>query len=91
MWRTGMWILLSAVLSACMTPAERIEEAKADAEYMVKIYGPACDKLGFSKDTDPWRACLLQMRAHDDERFRALRPSTTNCVGQRGFYHCTSF
>jgi hypothetical protein len=90
MLRHAMTILLLAALCGCMTPAERAEAAKDEVDRMVRVYGPACDKMGFTKDTDPWRECLLRMRAHDDERYRN-RPYTTTCFGQRGFYNCTSF
>lgn len=90
MMRNGLLILLLAPLLACMTPAERIEAAKAEVDHMIKLYGPACDKMGYTKDTDPWRDCILRMRAHDDENYRN-RPVTTTCVGQRGFFNCTSF
>lgn len=90
MFRYGISILLLATLAACATPAERAEAAKAEVDRMVKVYGPACDKMGYTRDTDPWRDCLLRMRAHDDDRYRN-RPVTTTCFGQRGFYNCTSF
>ncbi|HLP98057.1 MAG TPA: hypothetical protein VK149_06405 [Sideroxyarcus sp.] len=73
-----------------MTQAERVAAEKAEVDEMIKVYGPACDKLGYAKDTDPWRDCILRLRAHDDERYRT-RPTTTTCVGHRGFYNCTSF
>lgn len=91
MKRSGITLLLLATLSGCMTPADRIAAAQAEVGEMLKLYGPACDKMGFTKDTDPWRDCILRFRAHDDERFRGSRPTTTTCVGQRGFYNCTSF
>ena len=90
MLRSGLVILLLSVLSACMTQADRVAAEKAEVDEMIKVYGPACDKLGYSNDTDPWRDCILRLRAHDDERYRT-RPTTTTCVGHRGFYNCTSF
>jgi len=27
-------------------------------EYKMQVYGPACEKLGFEKDTDIWRECI---------------------------------
>ena len=89
MKRCGM-ILLLALLSACMTPEERAAGIQKEVEAMIRIYGPGCEHMGFTKDTDPWRECILRMRAHDDERYRT-RPLTTTCVGHRGFYNCTSY
>ena len=90
MLRYILMILVLAILPGCMTQAERAAAAKAEVEEMVKVYSPACEKLGYTKDTDPWRDCILRLRAHDDDRYRN-RPTTTTCVGQRGFYNCTSF
>lgn len=90
MLRNGLMVLLLAALAGCMTQAERIAAEKAEIDEMIKIYGPACEKLGYAKDTDPWRDCILRLRAHDDEKYRT-RPTTTTCTGHRGFYHCTTF
>lgn len=90
MLRNGLMVLLVAALAACMTQAERIAAEKAEIDEMIRIYGPACEKLGYARDADPWRDCILRLRAHDDERYRT-RPTTTTCTGHRGFYHCTTF
>ena len=90
MWRYGLMILLVAALAGCMTQAERIAVEKAEVDEMIKIYGPACEKLGYAQDADPWRDCILHLRAHRDEQYRT-RPTTTTCVGHRGFFNCTSF
>lgn len=90
MLRNGLMVLLLAVLAGCMTQAERIAAEKVEIDEMIKIYGPACEKLGYARDADPWRDCILRLRAHDDEKYRT-RPTTTTCTGHRGFYHCTTF
>lgn len=90
MLRNGLMVLLVAVLAGCMTQAERIAAEKAEIDEMIRIYGPACEKLGYARDADPWRDCILRLRAYDDERYRT-RPTTTTCTGHRGFYHCTTF
>ncbi|MFZ2161014.1 MAG: hypothetical protein WAW02_02240 [Sideroxyarcus sp.] len=90
MLRNVLMVLILAALSGCMTQAERIAAAQTEVDDMINVYGPACVKLGFAKDTDPWRDCILRMRAHDDVQIRS-RPTTTTCVGQRGFFNCTSF
>lgn len=90
MMRYVWMILFLLLLSACSTPAERAASVQKDVERMIEVYGPGCDKLGFSKDTDPWRECILRLNARDDARYLS-RPMTTNCVGHRGFYNCTSF
>jgi hypothetical protein len=90
MLRKGLMVLTLAALAGCMTQAERIAAEKAEIDEMIRIYGPACEKLGYAGDTDPWRDCILRLRAHDDEIYRT-RPTTTTCTGHRGFYHCTTF
>ena len=90
MLRYLVMVVILATLPGCMTQAERTAAAQAEVDEMIKVYGPACDKLGYAKETDPWRDCILHLRAHDDERFRT-RPTTTTCMGHRGFYNCTSF
>jgi hypothetical protein len=54
------------------------------------VYGPACEKLGYTKDSDPWRECVLRLGTRDDYLYRT-RPTTTTCVGHRGFYNCTTY
>ena len=90
MQRYCLLLLLAVLMAGCQTPAERAAVVKKDVEEMITIYGPGCEKLGYAKDTDPWRECILRLRAHDDIRY-STRPTTTTCIGQKGFYNCTSF
>lgn len=47
------------VLSACASnPAAEQARATQQMEYKMHVYGPACEKLGFAKDTDKWRECI---------------------------------
>ena len=80
-------------LAACMTPAERAAQIEREVKEMIQVYGPACEKLGYTRDTDKWRDCVLKLSAKDDARFGRYdrRPSTTTCYGHRGFYQCTTF
>ena len=86
--KISMMVLLVAI-SGCMSQAQRAAAIQAEVDDMIKVYGPACEKLGYTKDTDPWRDCVLRMRAHDDRYL--TRPTTTTCVGSRGFYDCSSY
>ena len=90
MLRFALMILLLATLPGCMTQAQRAAAAQADVEDMVKVFGPACEKLGYAKDTDTWRECILRLRTQEDLRYRN-RPTSTTCVGQSGFYNCYSY
>ncbi len=44
-----LWIFV--LLSGCVTVEERAAETLA-------AFGPYCEKLGYTKDTDPWRQCV---------------------------------
>lgn len=90
MLRYSLMFLLVILMLGCETPGERAARVKAEVEDMVKVYGPGCEKLGYPKDTDPWRECILHLRARDDVRY-STRPTTTTCIGHRGFYNCTSY
>jgi len=90
MRRYCLLLLLTILMTGCQTPAERAANVKKEVEGMIKVYGPGCEKLGYTRDTDPWRDCILHLRAHDDLRY-STRPTTTTCIGHRGFYNCTSF
>lgn len=81
---------LALVGCATATPAERAARAQAEMQQLITIYGPACDKLGFQKDTDNWRDCVLQLATRDDVRY-SRRPTTTTCFGNRAFLDCTTF
>jgi len=86
-------LLLTTWLTACMTPAERAAQIEREVEEMIQVYGPACEKLGYARDTDKWRDCVLRLSAKDDQRFGRYdrRPTTTTCYGHRGFYQCSTF
>jgi hypothetical protein len=60
--------LLCAVLStaACTTPQERAAQKQAEMANLMAIYGPACSRLGYAVDSDPWRSCILSLSTKDD-------------------------
>ncbi len=88
--------LLVAVLGACLlaacvtTPQERAARVQRDVEDMIQVQGPACEKLGYTADTDPWRECVLKLGQHERLQYQS-RAYSTSCIGHRGFYNCTSF
>jgi len=86
-------LLLITGLAACATPAERAAQMEREVDEMIQIYGPACEKLGYARDTDKWRDCVLRLSAKDDLRYRRYDryPTTTTCYGHRGFYQCSTF
>ena len=40
---------------------------------MIKVYGPACERLGYRNDTDPWRDCVLRLATKDSLETDALK------------------
>lgn len=58
--------MVAAFLAACATPAQQAAQAEREVDYMVQVYAPACEKLGYTRNTDPWRNCILSLSAKDD-------------------------
>ena len=88
----ALLLLCGLVMAGCATPTpeERAARVQKDVETMIAVYGPACAKLGYTPESDPWRNCILQLN-HRDAMAWATRPLTTSCIGHRGFYSCTTF
>ncbi len=55
--------LIVGNLAACTTPAQESAYMVREAERMVQVYGPACEKLGYMLDTNAWRDCMVGLRA----------------------------
>ena len=81
--------VLLVALAGCATPAERANAVQRDVDEMIQVYGPGCERLGYKADSDPWRECVLRLAHRDDLQRRSL--STTNCIGHRGFFSCSTF
>ena len=63
--RTSL-LVAPCLLGACSTPQERAARKQAEVEQMMVVYGPACQRLGYTPNTDAWRSCVLQLNAQDD-------------------------
>lgn len=87
--RIFIFLSLVALLAGCATPAERAAQMQREVNDMIQIYGPACEKLGYQAGTDPWRDCIL--RLDTNATYRRGYPTTTSCIGHRGFMQCTTF
>ncbi|AMO99380.1 putative lipoprotein [Collimonas arenae] len=86
--RTIMLLALTALLAGCATEAERAAQAQRDVDEMVRVYGPACQRLGYQSDSNQWRDCVLRMDTKNNtERY----PATMSCFGHPGFTQCTAF
>jgi hypothetical protein len=62
----SMFILLAAMMAGCATPTEQAARASREVDRMMLVYGPACEKLGFRSNTDPWRNCIIGLSQKDD-------------------------
>ena len=81
MIKTGvLFAALALLLTACATPQERAAQAEAEVVQLMQEYGPACDRLGFARDTDPWRHCVLDL-AKRDATLRAANMNNGPYVG----------
>lgn len=65
---------LITFLAGCVTdPAYQQKQATELMEYKLQVYGSACEKLGFNKDTNEWRDCIQREYEHSllrQQRFR---------------------
>ena len=90
-----IWTMMAGLaLAGCaVTAEERAAQVQADVDRMIATYGPACDKLGYKRDEDKWRDCVMHLAARDERRYAGFYryPLTTSCFGHRGFYNCMSF
>ncbi|MFC5514072.1 hypothetical protein ACFPOU_23490 [Massilia jejuensis] len=52
-------------LLGCSTPQQKAMQQQAEMERMIALYGPACTRLGYAMNSDPWRDCVLQSASRD--------------------------
>lgn len=50
--------LILLIAGCASNPAAEQAQATKLMEYKIQVYGPACEKLGFEKDTNGWRECV---------------------------------
>jgi hypothetical protein len=81
--------ILMLFVAGCVTQEQRAAQVQREVEEMIRVYGPGCEKLGFKTDSDQWRDCVLRLATKDKLERRDF--TTTNCVGSRGFFHCSTF
>lgn len=65
--RTFLLAIASTLcLAGCTTPQERAIQQQADMDRMIVEYGPACVRLGYPPNSDPWRNCVLHLATKDE-------------------------
>ena len=80
-------VLLMALLAGCATtPAEREARMQREVDQMVQTYGPVCDKLGYKRDTDPWRDCVVKLDTKNSYERLANQPIMPAFFAPYGFH-----
>jgi hypothetical protein len=59
-------LCVAIATAACSTPQERAAQKEAEAASMIYMYGPACSRLGYALNSDPWRNCIVNLSTKDD-------------------------
>ena len=54
-----MTIVITTILTSCASREEQAARAEREVDRRIFVVGPACEKAGFKRDTDPWRNCVL--------------------------------
>jgi hypothetical protein len=83
--------MVAVLCAACVSPAERSAQMQREVDEMIAVYGPACERLGYSANTDPYRDCVLRLNTRETIARYSTRPTTTTCFGHRGFFNCSTF
>jgi len=89
--RTFVTLMLTTLLASCATQADRTARVQREVDEMIATYGPACEKLGYKSDSDPWRDCVVRLSSKDDAARYSRVPTTSSCFGHRGFFQCSTF
>jgi hypothetical protein len=60
MLKIAILVLFSTIfITGCASDSERAAAAERDARRRIDVYGAACEQMGFKKDTDAWRFCVV--------------------------------
>lgn len=73
-----LFAILALVAGCATDPATQQKYALQQMEYKLQVYGPACEKLGFEKDTDSWRTCIQRENEQTILRQQSLRNYNNN-------------
>lgn len=65
-FNTLLGAMLVAGLTACATPEQKAVRMQAEMDQMMRIYGPACTRLGYAAQSDQWRSCIMQLSIKEE-------------------------
>jgi hypothetical protein len=52
--------LCTTFLASCVaTPHQLAAQFERNFERRIQTYGASCEKIGFERNTDPWRHCVM--------------------------------
>lgn len=71
-------------LLGCSSPQERAQKQQAEMDRMIAEYGPACSELGYARDSDLWRNCVLQLATKNNGGRSAVSTSVFGSWGSWG-------
>jgi hypothetical protein len=69
---------ISMLLAGCISPEQR-------AEKQMNINGPYCDKMGYQRDTDAWRDCVVNASQVK------YKPMQTHCYQSGAQTFCSTY
>lgn len=101
-------IVLCSILASCASPEELARRQAAQAEYQrqqeiayTNHLRGQCEAIGYQRDSDPWRQCILQLHAQNQahrsqmqgiilnnaiqQQYQSLPPCYQLAPGARGF------
>lgn len=73
----------------CASTQERSAMMQREVEEMIQVYGPACERLGYKRDDDKWRDCVVNLSSRAELRHSRYR--TTTCIGDGWLLNCSAF
>jgi hypothetical protein len=85
-------IMVTIALAGCATPAEQAARMEREMERVVEIYGPACERLGFKRNEDPWRNCVLRLaQERNYYQYGCYPMGASSCFSSPSMLHYTCF
>lgn len=87
--------ILALLLTACMSPEENARRMALQNEGAQAAYGEqlrtSCESIGYQRDTEPWRQCIMQLHAQNQASSAALGAALLQGAASRpGVIPCRS-